>query len=92
MPRYAVASCHSFGMPVRIAARLELLEVRELPDVDLPRQMPADRLLERLAGVEVAAGEGPVAGERLLRALPEQHLQLPGSHLEDDGEGVRGVV
>ena len=44
-----------------------------------------------LAGIEVAAGEGPVAGERLLRALPEQHLELPGPHLEDDGEcGVEG--
>ena len=78
-------------MALGIAARLELLEMRELANVDLPGQVPADRLLERLTGIEIAAREGPVSGERLLGALPEQHLELPGPHLEDHGEGrVKG--
>ena len=37
------------GMAVGIAERLELLEVRDLLDVDLVREMPADRVLERLS-------------------------------------------
>jgi hypothetical protein len=74
-------------MAIGIAARLELLEMRELADVDLSCQVPADRLLECLAGIEVAAREGPVPRERLLRALPEQHLQLSCADLEDHGEG-----
>jgi hypothetical protein len=34
-------------MPLGLAARLELLEVRELADVDLRGQVLADRVLER---------------------------------------------
>ena len=49
-PRYAVASCRSRGMRSRLAERLELLEVRELADVHLGGEVPADRLLERLVG------------------------------------------
>ena len=41
----------------RVAERHELLEVGELADVHLHGQMTADRLLERLPGVEIAAGE-----------------------------------
>jgi hypothetical protein len=73
-------------MPQGIAPGLQLLEVRELTDVHLPGEVPADRLLERLAGVEVSAREGPVARERLLCALPEEHLQLAGAYLEDNGK------
>ena len=36
------------GVPFGLAQRLELLEVRELADVDLLRQVPPRRLLERL--------------------------------------------
>ena len=69
-------------VPPGLAERLELLEVRELADVDLGREVPADRLLERLVRVEIAAREGPGAGIRILRTLPEQHLQLSRAHLE----------
>jgi hypothetical protein len=44
-------------MAVRVAASLQLFEVGELAHVDLHRQVPPDRLLERLAGLEVAARE-----------------------------------
>jgi hypothetical protein len=57
-------------MPLGLAARLELLEVRELAHVDLRRQVLADRVLERLAALEVAARERPGSGEGILRALP----------------------
>ena len=70
-------------MPVGIAERLELLEVRDLLDVDLGREVLANRVFERLAGFEVAARERPLAGERLLRALPEERLQPRRSNLED---------
>jgi len=43
--------------PVGVAERFELLDVREFADVDLCRQVPADRLLERLVGGELPARE-----------------------------------
>jgi hypothetical protein len=49
--------------------------------------MAPDRLLERLSGLEVAAGERPASGKRLASALPEQDLQSPGSDLQDDRDG-----
>ena len=70
----------------RVAPRLELLEVRELAHVDLRREVAADRLLERLVRVEVAAGKRPAPANGLARPLPEQHLQLARAHLEDDRE------
>ena len=78
-----------------LAARLELLEVRERADVDLRGEVPADRLLQRLVALEIAAGERPRGRERLARALPQQHLQPPVPDLEDDGErdmGGRAIV
>ena len=76
-----------------VAKRLELLEVREPADVDLAREVLAERVLEGLAGLEVAAREGPVAGERGLGPLPEQHLQPSLPNLEDNREGdVEGSV
>src|SRR3954471_16291669 len=71
----------------RVAERLELLEVGELADVDLLRQVAADRLLERVARLEVAARERPRAEERLARPLPEEDLQPALAHLQHDGEG-----
>ena len=58
----------------RIAARLELLEVRELAHVDLLREVPPDRLLERLAALEPPAGQRPRAADGALRAAPEERL------------------
>ena len=81
-----MATTQSVRVAVGLAARLELLQVGELPHVDLRRQVPADRVLERLAGVEVAARERPGAAERLPRPLPEEHLQLALADLEHDGE------
>ena len=78
--------------PIRIAERLELLEMGELPDVDLRGQVDPDRLFESLAGREVATRERPGAAERLARPLPEQYLQLAGSYLEDDGQRDMGGV
>ena len=60
---------------VGVAAGLELLEVRELAHVDLGGEVAADRLLERLVALERSAGKRPGTGERLARALPEQHLR-----------------
>src|SRR6186997_3520683 len=71
------------GVAVWVAERLELLEVGDLLDVDLLREVLADRVLERLARLEVAAREGPVAGVGFFRALPEQHLKAPVANLED---------
>jgi hypothetical protein len=44
-------------VPTRVAARLELLEVRDLAYVHLDREVPADRVLERFLRVEVATGK-----------------------------------
>ena len=66
------------------------LQVRELAHVDLRREVFADRLLERLGAVEVAAGERPGAGVGLARPLPEERLELPVPYLQHDGEGDVG--
>ena len=55
------------GVPVRVAQRLELLEVGEVADVDLHRQVAADRLLERLAaarGSRPGSDQAPANGSR----------------------------
>jgi len=72
------------GVAARVAQRRQLLEVCELADVDLLGEMAADRLLERLAPLEVAARKRPGSEERLTRALPEQRLEPPVADLEDD--------
>jgi basic membrane protein A len=70
----------------RVAAGLELLEVCQLAHVDLDGEVATDRLLERLTGLEEAAGKGPVPAERLAGPLPEQHLEPRRPHLEDGRE------
>jgi hypothetical protein len=52
--------------------------------------MAPNRVLERLAWLEIAAGQRPAAGEGLERPLPEEHLEHAVSHLQDDGEGDVG--
>src|SRR6266852_202274 len=75
---------------VRIAQRLELLEVRQLTHVDLLCEVAADRLLERVALREIATRKRPTPLERFPRALPEEHLQRALSHLQNDGERDMG--
>jgi len=60
--------------------------MRELADVDLRGQVAADRALERLSRLEVAARQRPAPGERVAGALPEQHPEHSVADLEDDGE------
>ena len=81
----------ALGVAGRIAPRPELLEVRDLAHVDLGREVPEDRALERLVRDERPAGERPRARVRLARALPQEHGQLAVAHLEHGGErDVRG--
>jgi len=77
---------------VGIAERLELLEVRDLPHVDLGGEVPLDRLLESLAGLEVAAGKRPGAEKRFSSPLPEQRLQRAAADLQYDREGDMGGI
>ena len=74
-------------VPARVAVGRDLLEMRDLAEVDLRREVAADRRLERLVRREDAAGERPGAGERLERALPEQCLQHAVPHLEHGSQG-----
>ena len=73
-------------MPVGVAARLELLEVRRLADVHLGGEVAANGLLEALALGKRAARQSPRAEERLACALPQERLQPAVPHLQDDGE------
>ena len=86
MPTNAVASSRRCGIAAGLAPRAELLEVRDFADVDLGREVAADRGLERLVRLERAARERPGAGVGLARALPEQRLQPALAHLEHDRE------
>ena len=58
--------------------------MRQLVDVDLGLEVPANRLLERLAGLEVAAGERPASLERISRPPPHQHLERVAANLKHD--------
>jgi hypothetical protein len=73
-------------IPRGIAAGLELLEVGELADVHFGGEVVPDRLLERLARLEIAAGQGPAARERLPCPLPHERLQRAVANLEDDSK------
>src|SRR5262249_42250637 len=79
---------------VRMAAgpaqRRELLEVSDLADVHLLGELPADRLLERLARREVAARERPLARVWGPGPFPEQRLERVPPGAEDDGESDVG--
>ena len=69
-----------------LAPRRQLLEVRHLAHVDLGGEMPADRLLQRLVGAELPAGECPRTLERRSGALPQKYLQTALSHPQHDRE------
>src|SRR5215216_1712480 len=69
-----------------VAARLQLLKVGQLLDVDLGGQVSADRRLQRLAWAKQSPGQRPGAVERLLGPLPQQRLKLPVANLKHDGE------
>src|SRR4029450_2081206 len=56
-------------VPARLAASFQLLEMGELVDVDLGRKVAANRLLERLARLEITARKCPAALERIFGAL-----------------------
>ena len=58
----------------------------DLADVDLRRELAADRAVERLVGRERPAGECPGAAERVARPLPEQRLQHPVANLQHSRE------
>jgi hypothetical protein len=73
-------------VPVGFTARLQLLDVRDLADVDFLGEVAADGVLERLAFAEVAAREGPSVREGLAGALPQQHAEAAIANLQDDGE------
>ena len=60
--------------------------MRYLAHVDLGREVAADRFLERLAGLEVSAGEGPCAEVRAPWRAPRAEPGVARPHLEDDGE------
>ena len=75
-----------------IAERFDLLEVGDLSHVDLGGEVLSDRLLERLAALEVAAGQRPSAKKRLSRPLPEERLQCAGADLEHHREGDMGRI
>ena len=77
-------------VPPRVAVGRHLLQVRDLGEVDLHREVAADRCLEGLVRRQHAAGERPGAGERLERPLPQQCLQHAVPHLEHGGQGDLG--
>src|SRR5262249_25885721 len=72
------------GHAIRIAECSELLEMRDVADVDLRFELATDRFLERLAGLEIAARKRPASRERFARALPDEHFETACTHLEDD--------
>ena len=78
------------GIAARVAPRAELLQMCELSHVDLRCEVAPDRGLERLVGLERAAGERPGAHVGLAGALPQKRLQATLAHLQHDRErGLR---
>ena len=83
-PRYAVASSHSSGLRSGSLSVSSCSRWASSRTSTFCGEVAADRLLERLARLEVAARERPGAEERLARPLPEQRLQPALAHLEHD--------
>ena len=80
--------------PVRIVPNA-IQNVDDRADLDveagLLANLPANRLFERLADVDRAARNAPLAFERLVRALHEQHavaVEHNGAHAHDRPFGV----
>ena len=71
---------------VHVATGLELLEVRNVGEVDLRREVTAERGAEELDLSERSSGQGPVALEGGARPAPEQRMKAAFTHLEDRGE------
>ena len=77
-------------VPPGVAPGTELLEVLDVPQVDLRSEVAEDRGLERLTEAERSAGKGPRTCERVAGPLPQEHLESARAHLEHDRErGVR---
>jgi len=72
-------------MTIRPAPGPQLLEMGDLTNVDLGGEVPANRVLEALIRREIPTGKGPLAGVRLLRPTPCQHVKTTVADLEDDG-------
>jgi hypothetical protein len=62
----------------------------QLADVDLRREVTADRTLERFPAQDTT-GEGPSALEGRERPLPEQYLEGSDANLEHDCDGLLRV-
>ena len=78
-------------MTLGLAPGAQLLQVGDLAQVDLGRQVSQDRRFERLVVAERPAGERPHASERLTRTFPQEHVEYTGANLEDDCQcDVRG--
>src|SRR5262245_42359011 len=75
------------GDAAGLAVGRQLLEVRHLAHVDLRGQVPADRALERLTFLELAARQAPGAAVGIARTLPEECLERCVADLEDDRQG-----
>jgi hypothetical protein len=60
--------------------------VGDLAQVDLLRELAADRALDVLVVTEQAAGQGPAARVGRHGALPGEHLERPAADLQHRGE------
>jgi hypothetical protein len=74
------------GHAARVAEHPELLDVRDLPHVDLLRELAQHRALDVLVVAEPAARQRPPPQVGLLRALPGEHLRLAVGDPQDGGE------
>src|SRR5262249_5636243 len=70
----------------RVASRLQLLEVRDFPNIHLGGQVPARGRAEPLAGEQQAARQCPRPLARRPVAAPPQHVQALLADLERDPE------
>ena len=75
---------------IRLAPGLELLQVGEVAHIDLGREVAPGRGLQSLPRLEPPAGKRPRPEERLLRSLPEKHLENAVPNLEDGRERFVG--
>ncbi len=78
------------GVAIGLAPRAELLEMGDLANVHLHREVTEDRALERLVRYERSTGKRPRTAEWLAATFPEQDLQSGVAHLKDRREGDVG--
>ena len=78
------------GIALGVAPGLQLLEIRDVGELDLGGQVPAQGRAQSLIWSQRPAGQGPQSLERRRAPPPEQDVKTVAANLQDHGQGLMG--